>query len=200
MNWWWDGTPYPVVKHPNDLFVYQEIIGETQPELVIETGTYAGGSALFLACCLGHSGLDGRVITIDIEPLTNLLPFAKDVRFVGGMSSVDPAALEIVREEAEGKRTMVILDSDHRQAHVLAELKAYAPLVSEGCYLVVEDTHPLSKYIHPRSTHAHALDGYPAGAIKQWNPDRHGFEVDKKRERLLFSQNPGGYLRKKEKR
>lgn len=188
---WWDG--WPIVKHPNDLMMYQEIIWQTQPELIVETGTYGGGSALFLAHMLDCVGpKDGRVISIDIESPSDL-PDHDRITFMQGRSSTDLRVLEVIREKARGKKTMVILDSDHRKAHVLKELKLYSPLVTKGMYLIVEDTHPLSVYSDGT---ADQNDGYPAGAIKEWNPARHGFEADARRERLLFSQNPGGYLRK----
>ena len=59
----WRGVP--LYKFPTDLVVLQEIVCEVRPDLIVETGTYKGGSALFLAdiCTLiGH----GRVVTVDI--------------------------------------------------------------------------------------------------------------------------------------
>lgn len=188
---WWNG--WQIVKHPNDLMMYQEIIWQTQPELIVETGTYSGGSALFLANILDAMGpKDSKVITVDITVAPEL-PDHPRIKFLQGKSSTDLRVLEIIREAARGKKkTMVILDSDHRMEHVLKELKLYAPLVTKGAYLIVEDTHPLSVY----SGDEDRDDGYPAGAIKQWNPDKNGFWVDDRRERFLFSQNPGGYLRR----
>lgn len=188
---WWNG--WPIVKHPNDLMMYQEIIWQTQPELIIETGTYGGGSALFLAHMLDAMGPeDSKVISVDIEVNPDL-PLDHDrILFLSGLSSTDLRVMERVRDAAAGRKTMVILDSDHREQHVLKELKLYSPLVSKGCYLIVEDTHPLSIYsgVSPRD------DGYPAGAIRKWNPEQHGFMIDKRRERFLFTQNPGGYLKR----
>jgi cephalosporin hydroxylase len=185
---WWNG--WQIVKHPNDLLIYQELVWQTQPQVIVETGTYAGGSALFLANMLDVMGpADSQVITIDIET-PDETPDHDRILFLQGLSSTDLRVLEKVKQEIAGRKTMVILDSDHREEHVLKELKLYAPLVSKGCYLVVEDTHPLAVY------EGYSHDGYPAGAIKQWNPSQHGFEADARRERFLFSQNPGGYLRR----
>lgn len=187
---WWNG--WQIVKHPNDLMMYQEIIWQTQPELIIETGTYSGGSALFLAHMLDCVGpKDGKVITVDIA-VSPELPEHDRITFIQGLSSTDLRVMERIRQRARDKKTMVILDSDHRMDHVLKELKLYAPLVTKGCYMIVEDTHPLSVY----SGEEDRNDGYPAGAIKKWNPASHGFESDPRRERFLFSQNPGGYLRR----
>lgn len=187
---WWNG--WQIVKHPNDLMMYQEIIWQTMPDLIIETGTHTGGSAVFLADMLTVMGpKDSRVISIDINTTPDL-PEHDRIDFFQGRSSTDLRVLDGVREMAAGKKTMVILDSDHRREHVLKELKLYGPLVSKGAYLIVEDTHPYAVY----SGDEPHDDGYPAGAIREWDPAKHGFEADKRRERFLFSQNPGGYLKR----
>lgn len=187
---WWNG--WPIVKHPNDLMMYQEIIWQTQPDLIVETGTYAGGSALFMANmldCVGPS--DSKLISVDLSVAPEL-PEHPRVTFMQGVSSTDLRVVDQIREAAKGRKTMVVLDSDHRMAHVLKELKLYAPLVTKGCYLIVEDTHPLSVY----SGDADRNDGYPAGALRKWDPARNGFQVDKRRERFLFTQNENGYLKR----
>jgi cephalosporin hydroxylase len=181
----------PAQKCPQDLWVYQEILVETRPEVIVETGTAAGGSALYLAsiCDL----LDrGEVITIDILEPTDALPRHPRISYLGGRSSVDPRLVADVRDRVEGRRAMVILDSEHSRKHVLAELHAYAPLVAEGCYLVVEDTnlngHPVTVYARPGPWEA--VDGFLAETT--------AFEVDRSREKLLLTFNPCGYLRRRE--
>ena len=137
----WFGTFWlgrHVYKCPTDLWMYQEILHDTRPDLIIETGTFSGGSALFLASMCDLIG-GGRIVTIDVEPQDDL-PVHPRIKYLAG-SSVAPDILEQVREEASGDdRVMVILDSDHSKDHVLAELREYAPLVSDDCYLIVEDT------------------------------------------------------------
>jgi cephalosporin hydroxylase len=55
-------------------------------------------------------------------------------------SSVEPAVIEQVRLQIRSdERVLVLLDSCHSKAHVLAELRAYAPLVNIGSYIVVAD-------------------------------------------------------------
>src|SRR5262245_4221062 len=63
-NTTWLGVP--VQKNPADLWVYQELLHELRPELIVETGTYAGGSALFLAAICDILGV-GSVVTVDID-------------------------------------------------------------------------------------------------------------------------------------
>ena len=125
-------------KCPLDLWIYQEIIWKTRPNLIIETGTARGGSALYLATLFDLIG-EGEVISIDLRNDDMSLPTHGRIRFVTG-NTIDPQVASWVAEQAAGRRTMVILDSDHSRAHVGAELDAYAPMVSPGCYLIVEDT------------------------------------------------------------
>ena len=184
----WMGTP--IVKCPFDLHSYQEIIFETKPTLVIETGTFAGGSALFFANLFDMLG-EGRVVSVDLRD-TNDLPEHDRVNYIQGVSSTDLAVVEHLRRDAAGERVMVVLDSDHTKDHVLRELQMYSRLVSTGCYLVVEDTNLDAEIAFPGALR----DGGPAAAIKAWQPTNNGFEVDETRERDGFSFNTGGYLRR----
>ena len=94
------------LKNPLDLWVYQEIMFETRPELVIETGTYRGGSAFFLASICDLLGA-GEVVSIDIEPVRDDYPGHPRITYLGGRSSTDPDVLAEVRARADGKRTLV---------------------------------------------------------------------------------------------
>ncbi len=179
----------PVLKTPLDLWNYQEIIAESLPELIIETGTYKGGSALFLASvceALGH----GRVVTIDVERPEDLPSHMRLEYWTG--SSVDPAILaRAAKAASESRGALVILDSDHSEEHVLAELRAYAPLVPRGGWLIVEDTHfngnPVSSAHGPG----------PREALLRFLAEDDRFEADEKRGgKFLLTFNPGGYLRR----
>ena len=124
------------LKNPLDLWVYQEIVVATRPELIVETGTYRGGSAFFLASICDLLGV-GEIVSIDIEPVRDDYPAHPRITYLGGRSSTDPDVLATIRERAEGRRTLVVLDSDHSQAHVEAELAEYASLVPVGGYVIV---------------------------------------------------------------
>jgi cephalosporin hydroxylase len=96
-----------------------------------------------------------------------------------------------VAERAAGAgAVLVLLDSDHRRDHVLAELRAYAPMVTPGSYLVVEDSningHPVYEDFGPG----------PTEAVQDFLKERDDFEVDRSREKFLLSFNPGGWLRR----
>jgi cephalosporin hydroxylase len=175
------------LKNPLDLWVYQEILHETRPHVVVETGTYRGGSALYLASLCDLLGA-GEVISIDIEPLRDDYPRHPRITYLGGRSSTDPEVLAEVRARVDGRPTLVVLDSDHSQAHVEAELEAYAALVPVGCYLVVEDSNigQIRKDLLPG----------PLQAIETFLAGTDEFEIDHEREKFLITFNPKGYLRR----
>lgn len=179
----WLGTR--ALKSPLDMWVYQELIFRLRPDLIVETGTNAGGSAHFMATICDAIGT-GSIITIDTEPRPGR-PEHPRITYVND-SSVAPEVLAMVSERARGKKVMVILDSDHSRDHVLAELEAYSPFVDEGGYLIVEDSnvngHPVAREHGPG----------PMEALDEFLPRHPEFRIDHECERLLMTFNPRGYL------
>jgi cephalosporin hydroxylase len=178
MSTTWRGVQ--VAKPPTDLWMYQEIIFENKPELIIETGTFAGGSARFFADLMYP--WSGQVVTVD----TTAMGWAKTknhpaVEFLVG-SSLDPEIISRIRHLARAaKSVMVVLDSLHTKDHVLQEMKTYGPLVTPGQYMVVEDTVTI---------------GEPVQAIEEFlriNPE---FEVDGACDKFLLSFSSGGFLKR----
>jgi cephalosporin hydroxylase len=172
-----------------DLWVYQELLHELRPAVIVECGTANGGSALFLASIcdlLGH----GEVVTVDIEDAPGRPPHER-ITYLKG-SSTEPEMVERVRQLVAGRApVIVILDSDHSRDHVLNELRLYAPLVSAGSHLIVEDSningHPVVPDFGPG----------PAEAVTQFLSETDEFEVDRSREKFFLTFNPSGYLRKR---
>lgn len=119
-------------KTADDLARYEQVLAATRPELVIETGTRWGGFAHWLA---DRHGVD--VVTIDVGGIAFDHVFRRVTSLKG--NSVDERIVATAVAAAAGRRTMVVLDSDHHAPHVAAEIRAYGPLVTPGCYLVVED-------------------------------------------------------------
>jgi cephalosporin hydroxylase len=182
----------PCWQNPFDVWNIQEIIAETRPDTIVETGTFSGGGAALWASLLAMFG-DGRVISVDVnpplDPAVHELPIVQQrVRFVTG-SSTDPDVVEDVAAACQG-RTMVILDSDHRASHVRTELDTWSPFVTPGCYLVVQDG--IVTYIAPELTPG------PLEAIQEWIPGRTDFVVDESRERMGFTFCVSGFLRRVE--
>ena len=184
----------PAWKLPNDILILQEIIFDTQPDLIIETGTAHGGSALFYASILELLG-HGNVITVEKNPQKRDLPLVTNIRriiydrihFVDG-DSIDDKTFKRIAFLAMSKKVMVILDSDHRKEHVLNEMELYGKLVSKDCYMVVEDTH----------SNGHPIpweygDG-PWEAVEEYLKTHDEFVVDETREKFGMSFNINGHL------
>jgi cephalosporin hydroxylase len=174
------------LQNPLDMWVLQEIIVETKPEVIIETGSAFGGSALFYA-----SIFSGEVISVDLQ--TEMKPVLKHDRitFVKG-SSTNNYVLDFIKSKIANKRVMVILDSDHSEKHVSEELKLYSELVTNGCYMVVCDTNISGNPIRVSSVR----DGGPGVAVDNFMKETSNFIVDKSREKFLVTFFPNGWLRK----
>jgi cephalosporin hydroxylase len=186
----WKDTVYRGVtiwKCPLDLWLYQEMLHDLRPDLIVETGTAFGGSAYYLANLCDT--LDtGRIITIDVEPQPNR-PEHPRISYVTA-SSTDPAVVEQVRSAAGDGTVLVILDSDHSKGHVLDELRAYADIVSVGSYVVVEDTNVNGHPAYPE------FGPGPMEAVDAFLAEDDRFVIDEGREKFFMTFNPRGYLKK----
>lgn len=181
---------YATLKSPVDLWMYQELICKLRPDFIVETGTASGGSALFLAsmCDLvGH----GEIVSIDIaETPSHPRPMHPRLSYVTG-SSTDPLVIADLRKTLQGKHCgMVILDSDHAKAHVLAEMRIFQEFVPVGGYLIVEDTNINGHPTYP------AFGPGPMEAVEEFLLETDSFQVDPSCERFLLTMNPKGYLRR----
>lgn len=176
-----------------DLQRYREVIAATGPEVVVETGTRGGGSARWF---LDQPGVR-EVITIDVKNTDDADEVVLDkgrVTFIRG-DSTDPAVVESVRNLVGGRRCMVSLDSDHSGKHVAREIELYGPLVTPGCYLVVEDG--IFAWAPPAILHRHfpdGLEGTPVDAVVQLLVDDSGWSRDIAIERAHpESHHPAGW-------
>lgn len=142
-HWTWLGSP--IIQLPQDILVTQEIIWKCKPDLIIETGVAWGGSVVLHAAILELIG-KGEVIAIDstlpahINLEINKYKFSNRIHLIKG-NSVDNSVISKVQKYiSNGKSVSVFLDSNHTHDHVLAELRAYGPLVTVGQYLTVYAT------------------------------------------------------------
>ena len=199
-NFTWLGRP--VIQFPQDLAALQEIIWETKPDLIIETGIAHGGSLIFHASMLQLLGNQGRVLGIDIDIREhNRAEIEAHAMFdridmIEGSSIDDAIAAQVAEAAANAGRVMVVLDSNHTHAHVLRELELYAPLVTNGCYLIVADT--LIEEMPAGSFPDRPWDkgDNPATAAKAFLQTTDRFEVDTAIDaKLQISVAPGGYLK-----
>ena len=197
----------PIIQTPTDVMATQEVISSTKPDIIIETGVARGGSVLFMASLLEMIG-KGKVIGVDIDIRAHnresieTHPMSKRVVLIEG-GSVDEDTVARVRAEIPaGAKVMVVLDSDHSRDHVLAECRAYGPMVTPGCYLVVADTIvarlPETSKARNRSRPLETGND-PAEAARLYLAETTAFEVDPVLNgKLVLSSSPGGYLRRKQ--
>jgi len=182
----WLGTS--ALKLPTDLWVYQEILYDIKPDVIIETGTMYGGSALFLATICNALN-KGKILSIDINK-KETFPEHDRIEYITG-SSISEKVVNYVKNSMTSKSiVLVILDSDHSKNHVLKEMEIYSKLVSNGSYLIVEDT---AINGHPIVTD---YGEGPMEAIQEFLKNRDDFEIDKHKEKFLLTWNPNGYLKK----
>jgi cephalosporin hydroxylase len=179
----WLGTE--AMKPPFDLFVYQEIIWDTRPDLIIECGTSSGGTTLFLAtiCELIRYG---NILTIDKVKYDR--PPHPAITYLMG-DTLSPEVLnDVIPYAKQRTKVMVILDDNHSRDHVLAEMELYGALVTSGCYLIVEDTNVNGHPVFPNHGPG------PAEAVSTFLRKHKEFKVDREREHFGLTYNPGGYL------
>lgn len=228
-NFRWLGRP--IIQYPQDMVAIQELIWQGKPDLVIETGVAHGGSLMLSASMLAllditeaiESGISEwnpreskrKVLGIDIEirphnrAAIETHPMFSRIQMIEG-SSIDQEVIDEVHRIASNyNKIMVFLDSLHTHDHVLAELKAYAPLVSLGSYCVVFDTliedmppgsfpnRPWDKGNNPKT----ALHEYLRLLREEGRTGADGkplhFEIDKSIEnKLLITVAPDGYLKR----
>lgn len=195
----WMGRP--IIQLPQDMMAMQEIIWEVKPDLVIECGIAHGGSIIYYASLLelqGHGEVLG--IDLDIRPhnrdAIESHPMSKRISMIEG-SSIDLSIVEQVRKIAAGKKVILVLDSNHTHAHVLEELRLYAPLVSVGSYCVVMDTvvEDMPPEFFPDRPWGPGDN--PKTAVWAYLEENNSFEIDyQMQNKLLVTVAPDGYLRR----
>lgn len=214
-NFDWFGRP--IIQYPQDMIALQEIIWNTKPDLIIETGIAHGGSLIFSASMLALLDLAESnsskgvmnehkskrlVIGIDIDIRDHNRkaiedhPFSDRIEMLEG-SSIDTEIIKKVLERAKKfKRIMLCLDSLHTHDHVLAELEAYSRLVTPGCYCIVLDT-----FIEDLPDSFFKDRPWNKGnnsktALKQFLDNNKRFEIDHNiYQKLLISVAPDGFLK-----
>lgn len=196
----WMGRP--IIQFPQDMVAMQEIIWQTRPDLIIETGIAHGGSLIYYASLLEMMGSGGRVLGVDIDIRAHnraeieAHPMFKRITMIQG-SSVDEEIARQVREfAANASSVLLVLDSNHTHDHVLRELELYAPLVKKGGYMVVFDTiieDMPSDFFPDRPW---SVGNNPKTAVREFLKTNDRFEIDASiPDKLLITVAPDGYLK-----
>ncbi len=208
----------PILQVPQDIYAVQEIVWKVKPDLIVETGIAHGGSLILSAsmlalldyCQAAERGLAldpresrRRVLGVDIEirphnrTAIEAHPMAHLIEMIEG-SSVDPEVVNQVKTIARGYRKILIfLDSNHTHDHVLAELRAYAPLVSVGSYCVVWDTGIEDLPENFCSDRPWGKGNNPKTAVHEYLRSTDCFEIDELiAHKLMITAAPDGFLRR----
>jgi cephalosporin hydroxylase len=178
------------IKNPLDAWIYQEILYEIKPDIVIEIGSYYGGSTLYLAHLLDILN-NGIVLSIDIDRTNFQASHDRIVCLTG--DSASPAILEKVQALCQHKTILVIHDGDHSKEAVLRDMHAYADIVSINSYLIVEDG--ITDLYRPGGDFGNYNAG-PLIAIEQFLQTHPNYIVDSERERYIMTYNPKGFLKR----
>ena len=178
---------YVIQKSSFDLMAFHNLLYDIKPDILVETGTWHGGSALFYATIMDAIN-HGQIITID-NWAWRCRPQHQRIGYVAG-SSVDKKIIDTVKSyTCQVPRVIVFLDSDHNGDHVYKELDAYAPMVTVGSYCIVEDTningHPIRPNWGPH--------GGPWEAVHDWLPKHPEFRIDHNPQ-PIYTNNPDGWL------
>lgn len=156
------------IRCPFDYVLYQMILCEVKPDLVIEIGTNIGGGALYLADLMQIIG-KGILHTIDIKPQADamLSSHSRIKLFTDGWAGYD------LKEAGAFDRILVIEDGSHTYQDTLGALRKFGPLVSRDSYLIVEDG--IINELGMEREYA----GGPLKAIREWLPEHPEFQVDR---------------------
>ena len=175
-------------KSPLDFWIYQEMLYELKPDVIIEIGNYSGGSTLALAhmCdCLGK----GKVIGIDVshsDVAARVKAHPRITLIEGDACACFQRVTDLIKP---ADHALVIEDSSHTYDNTLRILETYSVLVKPGGYFIVEDG-----ILH------HGLNGGPFPgpyeAVETFVDRNQKFVIDRSREAFLITWNPKGYLRR----
>lgn len=198
-QWTWLGLPF--IQMPQDIVVTQEIVWETKPDVIIETGIAWGGSIVFYASLMQLIG-KGEVVAVDLNLYDHVAeqimsyPFSNRIHLYKGSSTDQNIFDKIKAHVNSGQKVMVLLDSNHTHEHVLDELRLYAPLVTQGQYLVVSDTVVEDIPVQSHRPRPWGPGNNPKTALRQYLTETERFEVDEYiNSKLLLTYTPDGYCR-----
>ncbi len=199
-NFSWMGRP--IIQFPQDMIAMQEIVWGVKPQLIIETGIAHGGSLVYYASLLELLGGEGRVLGIDIDIREHNRieiekhSMTKRIKMIQGSSIDEKIVAEAYKFAKKKSPIIVVLDSNHIHEHVLSELKAYAPLVGKGSYLVVFDTVIEDMPTDFFQDRPWGKGNNPKTAVWEFLKNNDRFEIDKNMNgKLLITVAPDGYLK-----
>jgi cephalosporin hydroxylase len=215
-NFFWMGRP--IIQYPPDMIAMQELIWRIKPDLIIETGIAHGGSLILSASMLAQLDMCEAIekgemldpanskrkvlgIDIDIRPhnreAIEAHPMASRITMIEGSSIAEDIINQVKAFAANYKKILICLDSNHTHEHVIAELNAYAPLVSVDSYCVVFDTviEDLADDMYP--DRPWSVGNNPKTAVWEYLKTNSDFVIDKSiPTKLQITVAHDGYLKR----
>ncbi|HZP76561.1 MAG TPA: CmcI family methyltransferase [Pseudolabrys sp.] len=185
----------PMEKHPVEMALYTRLLWEVKPRSIIEIGTRAAGTTAWLSDHLRTFGIDGRIVSVDINvpPRPAFLPDTVKL-LQGDANDLAPTLTPAVLSELP-RPWLVIEDASHTYQATLAALRFFDPLLRSGEYIVVEDANMTEMGVDAR------FDGGPARSIAEFLQERGSdYEIDTRycdQYGRNVTGNPNGYLRRK---
>ena len=215
-NFDWLGRP--IIQYPQDMVAMQELVWATRPDLIIETGIAHGGSLVLSASLLamldycdavqGGAVIDPKagkrkVLGLDVDirahnrAAIEAHPMAHMITMIEGSSIAPDVIAEVHEYVRDFKRIMICLDSNHTHEHALAELTAYAPLTSKGCYCVVFDSFVEDMPADLFPDRPWGPGDNPKTAVWEYLKTHSEFEIDNNiQHKLQITVAPDGYLKR----
>ena len=207
-NFNWMGVP--IIQHPQDIIIMQELIYDIKPDLIIETGVARSGSLIFYSSILSLIHKKFRVIGIDIDirehskKVLKNHKFSKNITTIIGSSNDIKILNKVYKISKNYKKVLVCLDSDHTHEHVLNELKNYSKFVSKNSYIVVFDTtigtfdsKILNKISKTYKYKPFGKKSNPLTAVKRFIKDNKNYVIDHNPfKKALISNCYSGFLKK----
>lgn len=196
----WCGIP--VIRLPDDILVFQELVWDLEPKVIVEIGVARGGSVILSSSFLHLLGNNGRVFGIDIDIRTHNRvaienhKLSKNVTLIEG-DSTSPQIISYLKNQlGEELIDILVLDSNHTHEHVYNELNAYADLVRVGGYIVLPDTvieyFPKGYY---SSNRPWDVGNNPMTALALFLENNAHFKIDEVRSsKAAISESPKGYM------
>jgi cephalosporin hydroxylase len=178
------------LKNPLDAWIYQELIYAVKPEVIVEIGSYAGGSTLYFAHLLDLMG-NGLVISVDIDRANYNVSHKRITAITG--DSASPEVFQQVEKLCRNKTVLVMHDGGHEKAQVAKDLALYSKLVTPGSYFIVEDS--IVDIFDEGEVLGTQYEG-PMGAILEFIDQNKNFKIDDDCERYILTYNQKGFLKR----
>jgi len=205
-QWEWCGVP--IIRHPDDIVLQQEIMWDLKPSRVIETGVARGGSLVLSSSLMKILGLESKVLGIDIEIFPHAFDSLAAWTASGNISLLEADSIsEYAKEEVESflsgttSPVLLILDSNHTHSHVLNELNTYSELLPVNSIIIVADTIVEEMPHDFYSDRPWGRGNNPMTAVREFLAENRDYSLDTRwsrrsllgecRDGILIKGNPG---------